>query len=99
MKKGSRFFIGYVAMTLLLPVLLLHPTLIYYDLAGMGGYDGFASAELMLQHGSWNPRTTGTIVYYFFAAASVGWILSVVNAFLCIVMLAARSSYIFQRVE
>lgn len=34
MKKGSCFFISYVAMTLLLPVLLLYPTLIYYDLAG-----------------------------------------------------------------
>ena len=43
----------YFLLSAELPILLLYPALVYGDLSGMGGYDGFATAEMMITYGSW----------------------------------------------
>jgi hypothetical protein len=72
-----------IAMCLILAFVLsiglLYPALIHADLAGMGGYDGFASREMMLKHGVWSSAASGrTMVYYLFAGAHLLWLLSAV---------------------
>jgi hypothetical protein len=79
--KGSRLILmTYLVGTIVLPIILLYPALVYYDLSGMGGYDGFASPEMMMKHGAWKPAESGdTLIYLVFAGASLLWLLSAAN--------------------
>lgn len=71
---------AYLIATVALPILLLYPALIYYDLAGMGGYDGFASPALMMEHGAWAPAGSApTVTFRAFEALSCIWALSLAN--------------------
>jgi hypothetical protein len=79
MKTHTRRFIIYLAITGVFPVLLLYPSLIYWDLAGMGGYDGFASSTMMEQHGVWSATDEHPVVYYIFNGCFLLWCLSLVN--------------------
>jgi hypothetical protein len=76
----GRGFRAYLVLSVLLPIVLLYPTLIYTDLAGMGGYDGFASHSMMTEHGLWAPANgLPSPVYVLFASIALLWFLSVVN--------------------
>ena len=67
-------------MTLAFFIGLFYPAMVYVDLAGMGGYDGFASSEMMLNHGAWRGNADPpTAVYLMFAALYAGWLLSPIS--------------------
>jgi hypothetical protein len=90
--KDSRLFLAtYLAGTLLFPVALLYPALIYGDLAGMGGYDGYASPEMMTEYGVWKSVASDhTPIYFIFAGTSLIWLLSVVNLPIAVVIVMSR---------
>ena len=70
----------YLVLSILLPILLVYPALIYADLAGFGGYDGFAIPNMMVDHGVWPSAGEESIVYRLFNAAYCLWLPSVLNA-------------------
>jgi hypothetical protein len=57
----------------------LYPALIFYDLAGMGGYDGFASPAMMVEYGAWASTSGSSLVYTLFNITYFLWLLSLVN--------------------
>ena len=60
---------------------LFYPAMEYVDLVEMGGHDGFASPQMMLDHGAPPVGTDRpTAVYLMFAAWYVSWLLSSVSA-------------------
>lgn len=71
--------LAYLAATLISCLILAYPAMIYYDLAGQGGYDGFASPRMMREHGVWREETGHTPTYYAYLGMSLCWLLSVVN--------------------
>jgi hypothetical protein len=79
MKKQHVRFIVYLVMTGACPILLLYPSFVYLDLAGMGGYDGFASPMMMEQQGMWSATGGHTMVFYALNGCFLLWILSLVN--------------------
>jgi len=87
-KRSRLILITYLAGAIVLPILLLYPALIYNDLAGMGGYDGFATHKMMAEHGVWTPGHTS--VYHIFAWAYRVWFLSIVNLPIAVVVLIVR---------
>jgi hypothetical protein len=81
----------YLVGTITLPIVLLYPALIFSDLAGMGGYDRFATLNMMTEHGVWAPVAHGhTPVYFIFAGAYLIWLLSVANLPIAAVGLISR---------
>ena len=60
-------------------MLLLYPAWIYYDLAGMGGYDGFASLEMMRKYGAWSSNIVNSVEYIAFSILTVLWLFSLLN--------------------
>ena len=79
-EESRSILIAYLAVTAVFSVALFYPAMVYYDLAGMGGYDGFASPEMMLKHGAWAPATSGhTFVYHAFEALALLWLLALMN--------------------
>lgn len=88
MKPIRSVWIFYFFVSIVLAVALLYPTLIYYDLSGMGGYDGFASPTFMAENSTWaTAESTHTSMYYLFQTLSVLWLISLINAFIGIVIL------------
>ena len=79
MKLNRILLVIYLVGTIVIPFLLSYPSMIYLDLAGMGGYDGFASREMMMEHGVWSSAERRTFVYLVFQAVYRVWLLSIAN--------------------
>ena len=80
MRDSRQLLVGYLVATIAIPFVLLYPALIYGDLAGMGGYDGFASPEMMIEYGAWASATSGHApAYLIFAGLYAIWLLSLAN--------------------
>lgn len=79
MRKTHWKWLIYVISTGVLPILLFYPAMIYRDLAGMGGYDGFASISMMERHGAWSVNESSTGIYHIFEGLSLLWLLSLIN--------------------
>jgi hypothetical protein len=70
----SRGRLACFVMSLAVCIGLFYPAMVYPDLAGMGGYDGFASPKMMLDHGAWRADAERPkAVYLMFAAIYVTW--------------------------
>jgi hypothetical protein len=69
----------YFALSLAVPLGLLYPALVYSDLAGLGGYDGFATPAMMLEHGAWATTNSRSLVYTLFSIVNWVWLLSLMN--------------------
>jgi hypothetical protein len=66
---------------------LFYPALIYYDLSGMGGYDGFASPMMIAEHSAeMSTDDTRTSIYYLFQVINFLWLASLVNLVIGIVI-------------
>jgi hypothetical protein len=75
---------------------LFYPAMVYLDLAGMEGYDGFASPQMLLDHGAWRADAgPPTAVYRILAAIHVTWLLSLVSLVLEVSLLGIAG--IFRR--
>ncbi len=79
MRKTNLIFTLYLFGTGIFSVLLWYPSMIYLDLSGMGGYDGFASVSMMEQHGVWSSTDSHTFVYYILNGAFLIWCVSLIN--------------------
>ncbi|MCP4543382.1 MAG: nitrile hydratase subunit beta [Chloroflexi bacterium] len=79
MKRNCVLLVIYLIGTIVIPFLLFYPSMIYLDLAGMGGYDGFASHEMMMRHGIWSATERRTFVYLVFQVVYFVWLLSIAN--------------------
>ncbi len=79
MKKSCLRFAMYVLFAILFPVLLWYPAMMYLDLAGMGGYSGFANVSMMETHGCWSSSDSHTVVYYAFHVIYVFWCGSLIH--------------------
>jgi hypothetical protein len=90
MSKPYNVLIFYVIVTGVLPVLLAYPSLIYLDLAGMGGYDGFASVAMMEKHGVWSSTEDQTMFYYAFGGLYILWCISLVNLPIALVVILRK---------
>jgi hypothetical protein len=91
MKDSRQLLIGYLVATIAIPFVLLYPTLIYLDLAGMGGYDGFASPEMMKEYGAWSPVTNDHApIYLILGGLSIVWLLSLVNLPVALIVLIGQ---------
>jgi hypothetical protein len=78
-------------LSLTLAILLLYPALMYYDLEGMGGYDGFVSPEMMVESGAWASSTSSQgPLYYALAGAAVLWLLSMASLSVAIIRSLVR---------
>jgi hypothetical protein len=76
----------YFVLSVALPIILLYPALIYGDLSGMGGYDGFASLEMMTKYGSWVSDATNSVGYIFFSGLNILWLLSLINIPIAVIL-------------
>lgn len=74
----------YFVMSLLLPLCIVYPAMIYLDLAGMGGYDGFASPNMMLEHGTWRALNKVTLVHRIMNGIYLLWLFSLLNLLILI---------------
>jgi hypothetical protein len=80
MSMNRRRKTAWFVVSLIVFIGLFYPAMMYLDLAGMGGYDGFASSQMMLDHGTWRADADRpTAVYLIFAAIYVTWLLSLVS--------------------
>ena len=80
MTRRQRGIIIWIAVTLAFFIALFYPAMVYLDLAGMGGYDGFAPSEMMLNHGAWRENADPpTAVYLMFAAIYAAWLFSPIS--------------------
>ena len=80
MRLKRRGKIAWFVVSLFFFMGLFCPAMVYLDLAGMGGYDGFASPQMKLDHGAWRADANRpTTVYLIFAAIYVTWLLSLVS--------------------
>jgi hypothetical protein len=78
MNRGGK--IAWFVVSFVVFIVLFYPTMVYLDLAGIGGYDGFTSPQMMLDHGAWRAEADRpTIVYRILAAIHVTWLLSLVS--------------------
>ncbi|GAK52392.1 hypothetical protein U14_03643 [Candidatus Moduliflexus flocculans] len=83
LKKTTAYFI----CSGLFPLLLWYPSMIFMDLAGMGGYDGFASVSFMEKYGVWSSQDSHAVVYYFFNAIFIFWAASLINIPVALILL------------
>lgn len=84
-RSPCRRAVVYLVATLLAPVLFLYP-------AGMGGYDGFATPQMMLKHGAWAPADSpASLVYRAFEGLYLLWLLSLLNLPVALTMLSGES--------
>jgi hypothetical protein len=82
----------YWAVTIAAPIALLYPALVYLDLAGMGGYDGFASPRMMELYGiGASTASHYVLIYYVFGMIYVGWLLSALNLPVALAILVCRA--------
>lgn len=72
-------FTYYLIITGILPIILFYPAMIYGDLSGMGGYDGFATPAMMERYGAWSETEEMTVGYLLFTGLHVVWLISLVN--------------------
>jgi hypothetical protein len=80
MSMNRRGKIAWFVVSLVVFIGLFYPAMVYLDLAGMGGYDGFASPQMKLDHGAWRADANRpTTVYLILAAIHVTWLLSLVS--------------------
>ncbi len=92
MKDSRQLLIRYLVATIVTPLVLLYPALIYLDLAGLGGYDGFASPEVMIEYGAWSSVTSGHApIYHVFAGLYVAWLLSLANLPVALIVLIGQA--------
>ncbi len=85
---------AYLFLTVSLPILLLYPLLVYGDLMGMGGYDGFASPDMMKKYGVWSiTSNVPPITEFIFGGLSIVWFLSLANLLIAILFML-RSFFI-----
>ena len=83
----------YLTLAAALSIGLFYPYLVYTDLAGMGGYDGFASREMMLEHSAaWSGTSGPSIAYYVFAGFALLWALSFLRIPVSLVLLMRQSA-------
>ena len=90
MRKATVRFTAYLILTGALPVLLLYPSLVYLDLSGMGGYDGFASTAMMERHGMWSATNGHTAFYFVVNGIFLLWCLSCVNLPIALIVIGRR---------
>lgn len=74
----------------ILPILLWYPAMIYLDLAGIGGYEGFASISMMEQHGIWSSRDSHSIIYYVFNGLYFLWCVTLINLPVAFVLIVRK---------
>jgi len=80
MRLKRRGKIAWFVVSLVVFIGLFFPAMVYLDLAGMGGHDGFASPQMMLDHGAWRADADRpTTIYLIFAAMHALWLLSLVS--------------------
>jgi hypothetical protein len=72
-------FTYYLIITGTLPIILFYPAMIYGDLSGMGGYDGFATPAMMERYGAWSAAEEMTAGYLLCTGLYVVWLISLVN--------------------
>jgi hypothetical protein len=83
--------ITYLAVTISVPILLLYPLLVYGDLMGMGGYDGFASPSMMEKYGVWGTTSNvPPITNFVFLGLTITWLLSLANLFIAAIIFVIR---------
>ena len=91
MKVSRLLSIRYLIATIAIPLVLLYPALIYFDLAGMGGYEGFASLEIMKEYGAWSSAANGHApTYPIFAGLYAAWLLSLANLPVALIILIGQ---------
>lgn len=79
MHRKPWLILFYFVLSIVVPLALLYPAFVYGDLAGTGGYDGFASPAMMLKDGVWATTNGRSLVYTVFGIANCVWLLSLIN--------------------
>ena len=83
----------YLAIVVACCLLFAYPAWVYSDLAGMGGYDGFASPAMMREHGAWRDEAGHTSIYRIFLAMYLVWLLSLANLPVAVVLSVRRIAH------